>query len=215
MQPDQEQAIEQFVLAGGGFLALHNAGWGFPWRNGYRRTLGGYWLGHPPMQQFHVAVVNDTHPVTAGVDAYDIVDEQHMLYFDYDRVTPLLVSQGQDGRQSVCGWAHTYGKGRVVYLPHGHTIEAVMHPSFQRLVDNAARGCLEHHSQWCKTRSLACLPVLVFVQGWASKRAQVPTLLGFAPNSSVGTPLTVSKRLAGGRCGQETAVSPNLPHHRP
>jgi len=142
MQPEQEQAIEEFVLQGGAFLALHNAGWGYPWKDGYRRTLGGYYIGHPPMAKFHVEVVNKRHPVTAGVESYDIVDEQHLLYFDYDRVEVLLVSQGEDGRQSVAGWAYEYGRGRVVYLPHGHNLEIVRHPAFQRLLHNAARWLL-------------------------------------------------------------------------
>ena len=141
MQPEQEDAIEQFVLNGGGFLALHNAGWDYPWQGGYRRTLGGYYIGHPAIARFRVEVVNTAHPVTAGVASYEIEDEQHWLHFDFDRVTPLLVSQGlgNDGRQSVSGWAYEYGRGRVVYLPHGHTLPVIQHPSFQQLLRNAAR----------------------------------------------------------------------------
>ena len=142
IQPDQEEAIEGFVLQGGGFLALHNAGWGYPWKDGYRRTLGGYYIGHPPRASFHVEVVNHDHPVTDGVEDYDIVDEQHLLHCDYDRVEMLLVSQGQDGRQSVSGWAHEYGKGRVVFLPHGHKLDEIRHPSNQKLLRNAARWLL-------------------------------------------------------------------------
>ena len=141
MRPEQEDAIEQFVLNGGGFLALHNAGWDYPWQGGYRRTLGGYYIGHPPVARFRVEVVNTSHPVTAGVASYEIEDEQHWLHWDFDRVTPLLVSQGlgNDGRQSVSGWACEYGRGRVVYLPHGHTLPVIQHPSFQQLLRNAAR----------------------------------------------------------------------------
>lgn len=142
MQPEQEEAIEQFVLQGGGFLALHNAGWGYPWKNGYRRTLGGYYVGHPPIAEFRVEVINKQHPITAGVESYDIVDEQHFLYFDYARVEVLLVSQGQDGRQSVAGWAYEYSKGRVVYLPNGHTLEILQHPTYQKLLRNAATWLL-------------------------------------------------------------------------
>ncbi len=142
MTLEQEEFIEQFVLSGGGFLALHNSAWDYPWKNGYRRTLGGYYIGHPPIADFNVDVVNKTHPVTAGVESYEITDEQHFLYFDYDRVEILLVSQGQDGRQSVSGWAHEYGKGRVVYLPHGHSLKALMHPCVQKLLHNAVKWLL-------------------------------------------------------------------------
>jgi type 1 glutamine amidotransferase len=144
MQAHQEDAIEQFVLNGGSFLALHNAGWNYPWQGGYRRTLGGYYIGHPPFARFHVEVVNKTHPVTCALESYDIEDEQHWLHWDFDRVTPLLVSQGrgQDGRQTVSGWAYEYGQGRVVYLPHGHTEEVLLHPMVQKQLRNAARWLL-------------------------------------------------------------------------
>ena len=139
MQPHQEAAIEDFVLRGGGFLALHNAGWAYPWQGGYRRTLGGYWIGHPAMAEFTVHVVNQDHAITAGVESYQITDEQHWLHWDWERVTPLLVSQAQDGRGSVSGWAYEYGQGRVVYLPHGHTLEVLRHPSNVALMRNATR----------------------------------------------------------------------------
>ena len=138
MQPIQETAIEQFVLRGGGFMPLHNSGWGYPWNGGYRRTLAGYYVGHPAIAKFKVEVVNRSHPVTAGVESYEIVDEQHFLWFDYDRVEVLLVSQGEDGRQSAAGWAYEYGKGRVVYLANGHTLEILQHSTYQRLLRNAA-----------------------------------------------------------------------------
>ncbi|MFC1717748.1 ThuA domain-containing protein [Candidatus Poribacteria bacterium] len=142
MQPEQEEAIEQFVLNGGAFLALHNAGWGYPWKDGYRRTLGGYYIGHPPIAEFRVEVVNKEHPITAGVESYDIEDEQHWLHCDHDEVDILLISQGQDGRQSVSGWAREYGKGRVVYLPNGHTLEVIRHQAFLKLLHNATRWLL-------------------------------------------------------------------------
>lgn len=75
--------------------------------------------------------------------SYDVEDEQHWLHWDFERVTPLLVSRGPDGRQSVSGWAHSYGQGRVVYLPHGHTPEAMTHPMVQLCLRNAVRWLLK------------------------------------------------------------------------
>lgn len=139
MRPDQEEAIERFVASGGAFLPLHNAGWAYPWRNGYRRVMGGYYQWHPPVLPFDVLVVQPEHPITQGVTDYEITDEQHFIWFDPDRVTLLLKSQGKDGRESAAGWAYTYGKGRVAYLANGHTLDILRHPMVQRLLHNAAR----------------------------------------------------------------------------
>lgn len=141
MQPHQEEAIEAFVAGGGAFLPLHNAGWAYPWKNGYRRVMGGYYQGHPPVQAFDVQVVA-RHPITAGVQDYEITDEQHFLWFDHDRVQLLLKSQGRNGMESAAGWAYEYGKGRVAYLANGHTLEILQHPMVQRLLHNAARWLL-------------------------------------------------------------------------
>lgn len=141
MEPHQEEAIEAFVAGGGAFLPLHNAGWAYPWRNGYRRVLGGYYQGHPPVAPFEVKVVA-RHPITAGVEDYSITDEQHFLWFDYDRVELLLKSRGQNGMESAAGWAYEYGRGRVAYLANGHTLENLRHPMVQRLLHNAARWLL-------------------------------------------------------------------------
>jgi hypothetical protein len=145
MKPEQEHAIEQFVLNGGSFMPLHNAGWAYPWQNGYRRTMGGYYQGHPPIAPFEVSVVDKTHPITQGVSDYEITDEQHFLWFDYERVTLLLKSRGRNGMESAAGWAYGYGQGRVAYLANGHTIEILQHPMVQRLLHNAAQWLTAAH----------------------------------------------------------------------
>jgi type 1 glutamine amidotransferase len=143
MTRDQETAIEDFVLAGGSFLALHNSGWDYPFDGPYRRVLGGYYLTHPAIARFQVRVVDPAHPVTQGVENYEIEDEQHWLWWDYDRVTLLLTNHGADGRQSAAGWAYQHGKGRVVFLANGHTAQAHTQPQFMRLKENAIRWLLE------------------------------------------------------------------------
>lgn len=99
--------------------------------------LDGYYIGHPPFAQFHVAVVNHAHPVTQDVQSFEIEDEQHWLWFNYDRVALLLVNQGQDCRQSAAGWAYDCGQGQVVFLANGHTLEVHQHSEFVKLKRNA------------------------------------------------------------------------------
>ena len=144
MEPDQEEAVEAFVHRGGSFMPLHNAGWAYPWKNGYRRVMGGYYQGHPPVRPFEVTVVDPRHPITEGVSDFEIVDEQHFLWFDYDRVDLLPKSRGEDGKESAAGWAYEYGEGRVAYLANGHTLENLQHEMVQRLLHNAVRWLLRH-----------------------------------------------------------------------
>ena len=142
MQPDQEAAVAAFVRRGGGFLPLTIPGGPIPGAG----PTGGSWAaitrGHPPVLPFDVGVVQRDHPITAGVSDFEIIDEQHFLWFDFERVNLLLKSIGRDGRESPAGWAYEYGKGRVAYLANGHTLEILQHPMVQLLLHNAVRWLL-------------------------------------------------------------------------
>jgi len=142
MKPHQEEAIESFVQGGGSFLVLHNSAWGYPHEDGYRRTVGGYYMFHPPYQEFDVRIVDPNHPITQGVTDYTIEDEQHFLWFDYDRVHVLSTSIARDGRESVAGFCHEYGDGRVAYLGHGHRLSTLQHPMARKLMTNAINWLL-------------------------------------------------------------------------
>ncbi len=142
MQPHQEKAIEEFVLNGGSFLVMHNSAWNYPPDGGYRRTVAGYFQFHPPYMHFDVNITDSEHPITQGVEDYEIEDEQHFIWFDNDRVDLFAVSQGKDGRQSASGYSHEYGKGRVVYLANGHRLVVLQQPPVQRLLINAVNWLL-------------------------------------------------------------------------
>ena len=47
------------------------------------------------------------------------------------------------GTTSISGWAHEYGKGRVVFTAMGHTTEAMWHPEYFKIQKNAVRWLLK------------------------------------------------------------------------
>ena len=51
-------------------------------------------------------------------------------------------SQDQ-GATSVSGWAHEYGKGRVVFTAMGHTNDVMWHPEYFKMQKNAVRWLLK------------------------------------------------------------------------
>jgi type 1 glutamine amidotransferase len=87
MSRESEQALWDFVQNGGGFLGLHNASDG-PQGGPYEKLLGGRFLRHPP--PYHIMIrVTDAgrkHPVTAGVQDFEIYDEHHFVRYDVDPV---------------------------------------------------------------------------------------------------------------------------------
>lgn len=141
MTPEQERVVADFVEAGGGFLPLHNATAIYPKEGPYRKVIAGRFVMHPPVETFRVHVVNRMHPVTAGVNDYEVTDEQHFIEYDADRVTLLLRSSSGHG-EAPAGWAYEYGRGRVCFLANGHTLQALQVPDYQRLLKNAVKWCL-------------------------------------------------------------------------
>jgi type 1 glutamine amidotransferase len=142
MTEAQQQAIWDFVHRGGGFLALHNAQGLYPPGGLYYKLFGGDYGGHPKPYTFTVRVENKDHPITAGVEDFEIFDEQHTVKYFLDREHLLLRSVARDNLASEAGWWREAGQGRFCYLAPGHTPDALGHPMMQRLIRNAANWLL-------------------------------------------------------------------------
>lgn len=143
MTIEQQRAVSDFVSRGGGFLNLHNAMGLYPDKGPYLELVGGQYAGHGPLERFRVEVVDPDHPVTRGVTAFAVADEQHTPPFDEQRCHLLLRNRSLDGEiLAAAGWVREPGKGRLCYLANGHTSEALGHPMFQRLLGNAVNWLL-------------------------------------------------------------------------
>lgn len=143
MTDAQQQAIWDFVQEGGGFLALHNAQGIYPPGGLYYKLFGGDYGGHPKPYVFTVRVENKDHAITAGVEDFEVFDEQHTVKYYLDRDHLLLRSIARDNLASEAGWWRTLGRGRFCYLAPGHTPEALGHPMMQRLIRNAVNWILD------------------------------------------------------------------------
>ena len=165
---EQGKALQDFVGAGNGFYSLHNNAFVSRSSKKYREVQGGVALNHPPLRPYKVRIVNKEHPVTKGVEDFMVTDEQHYLIYDKDPKNILLYSENVDGltywatmldpieggpgasgpprnlgTTSVSGWAHEYGRGRVVFTAMGHTIHAMWQPEHFKMQKNAVRWLLE------------------------------------------------------------------------
>lgn len=153
MTDTQQKAIWDFVNNGGGFLGVHNAHTMYPPGGLYYKLFGGDFGGHPKPYTFTIRIENKNHPITAGVEDYDIFDEQHMSKYDLDQNHLLLRSVAPDNRQAAAGWWNEIGKGRMCYLSPGHTAEAINHPMTQRLLRNAMSWLVREDSAHVLTSS--------------------------------------------------------------
>jgi hypothetical protein len=149
MSEEQGQAIADFVAAGNAFYAMHNCSHISLTSKNYRNVMGGAYIGHPPQRPFKVLVTNKEHPITQGVNDFIVNDEQHYVDYDKDPNNIFLRSEnidelpyGEHGTKAIAGWAHEFGKGRVVFTAVGHNIPALWHPEYVKLQKNAIRWLL-------------------------------------------------------------------------
>jgi uncharacterized protein len=126
------------------FLGVHGASCSFSNSQRYAEMLGGRFLRHPPMGRFRVEIDAPDHPVTTGVDAFDIYDELYLL----ELCSPLQVllsawhaepevTPEVPARRVPLGWVRAHGEGKVCYVALGHGPEQLEHPSVKRLVSQA------------------------------------------------------------------------------
>lgn len=183
LPPDEKlkSGFRALLEAGKGVVALHHALAGWPLWDDYGDWLGGRFLYHPGKIDDHdwpdsgyahqvsyrAEIVAD-HPVTSGVEDFDLTDELYLCPIFEDRVTPLLRASAAFSRDHFfsadaavagrmydrAGWQHPPGSNligwtkqainsRLVYLQPGDGESAYQHPSYRRLVENAIRWVAE------------------------------------------------------------------------
>jgi type 1 glutamine amidotransferase len=146
MTPEQERAVVDYVEGGGAFLNLHNSMGLYPDDGPYLQLVGGRYIGHGPLERFRVEVVAAEHPITRGVSAFSVADEQHTPPYDRSKVQLLLQNRSDEGTVAAAGWCYEPGRGRLCHLANGHTRESLLHPMYQRLMRNAVAWCLRREN---------------------------------------------------------------------
>ena len=143
LDASQQDALERYVTAGGGFVGVHSAtdteaDW--PW---YAELVGARFAGHPPgTHEATLHVEDSTHPSTAHLpDPWVRTDE----WYNFDRnprgdVNVLLTideasySGGAMGADHPLSWFHAIGAGRSWYTALGHTRESYAEPALRQHV---------------------------------------------------------------------------------
>lgn len=130
-------AWSRWLKSGRGLLGIHGAAASFKASDPYRAMLGGYLLGHPPLREYLVSVLDREHPVTAGIEEFTVRDEQYLC--SYDGRLNVLATALYQGRPHPVIWARGWGRGRVLFNALGHDADACRHSVFQELVVRGVR----------------------------------------------------------------------------
>jgi type 1 glutamine amidotransferase len=134
---NQEKGLCDFVRGGGGYVGIHSATDAFKKSDAYWELVGGRFAGHGG-GKFKVYIHDHDHPVTKGLEDFEIQDETYRHRYHLNLVMRSLIRMDRGKERQSMGWVQPYGKGRVFYTSLGHGREAWANPHFQRLVVRGA-----------------------------------------------------------------------------
>jgi cytochrome c len=133
----QENDLERYIQAGGGFVGIHAAtdteyDWGW-----YGRLVGGYFESHPEQQEAVLKVVDGSHISTKHLPKeWKRKDEWYNFKKLSKDVHVLLTIDeksykgGKNGDNHPMAWYHDFDGGRAFYTELGHTNESYTEDNF-------------------------------------------------------------------------------------
>jgi type 1 glutamine amidotransferase len=148
MEDRHERAFEEYVGNGKPILAHHGAVASYDDWPRFGELVGVAWIwgttNHSPIQSHTVQIAKSRHPVNAGINDFEIVDE---LYYDLkianDLKTQTHATARWDGRDHpMVIAAQRETRGRLVYLANGHDLRAFEAPSLGKLWTNSVKWLL-------------------------------------------------------------------------
>jgi len=140
--PEAQKNLERFVREGGGLVVVHFACGAFLEWPDFVKIAGRVWnpkfRAHDPHGKFRVDIVDQQHPITRGMSAFDTTDE---LYTCLDGATPITLLATAvskvDQKTYPMAFVLQYGKGRVFHCALGHDVAALSTPQVAALYRRA------------------------------------------------------------------------------
>lgn len=134
-----------WAAAGRPLLVSHVSSTSFPAVPEWESILGGLWVRgttfHPEYGPSRVEIVDHAHPITAGLDDFELLDERYTDLRLGDGVR-VLAQHTLDGVAHPLLWTHGDGTACVVYDALGHDTASYDSAEHRELLGRAARWLL-------------------------------------------------------------------------
>ncbi len=131
-------ALYQYVEQGGVLLVLHN-GISIQLKEPLKRMVGGCFMTHP--QQEEITFVLKENELTKGCKNFSIIEEPYQFVLEEDE-KEIFMTYLYRGNEYPAGWKKEFGKGKVIYLTPGHTVEKFQNEAYTKLIQNCMRYLL-------------------------------------------------------------------------
>ncbi len=128
-------ALEHLGTTRQGLVLLHHAILAYPAWPFWSELVGipnrKFWFYHD--QQVKVQVVDPQHPITRGLQAWEMVDETYTMS-DAGEGNEILLRLDQPKSMKTIGWTRRFKNARVFCLQSGHDNQTWMNPNFREVL---------------------------------------------------------------------------------
>jgi type 1 glutamine amidotransferase len=136
----QQQNLLKLTDKGVGIAVLHHANLAYRDWTEYARIVGvaPEVSGNKMAVRYRVHVADPRHPITQGIQDYELTDET----FSSLRTDPLnhvLLTTNEPSSSKIIGWTRTYRNSRVFYIQNGHDNVTFSNPAYKTIVQRAVR----------------------------------------------------------------------------
>lgn len=147
----QKQNFLKFFEEGAPAIFLHHSLLSYRQWDRFPEIIGGRYYNKSPLiteqgdtlqsvyqhdVRYKVSIVDAEHPITLGMEDFEILDEVYNHYYVKDDVEVLLTTDHPLSGHEL-GWVNAFGNSRIVFLINGHGETAYENPNFRRLLYNA------------------------------------------------------------------------------
>ncbi|PLS01067.1 ThuA domain-containing protein [Neobacillus cucumis] len=128
MTEDLALEITTYVSNGGSLMAWHSGLASYPDEGVYTKMLRGSFVYHPDKHQLVQYTAGDQSFISSPL-SFAFLDEHYFVRCDQSNTNVFLHSESIDG-QSIAGWSHSYGDGKVCCLTPAHTNSGLQNQEF-------------------------------------------------------------------------------------
>ena len=132
ISPQALDALESYLHAGGGCLAVHSASASFKKERRYFELLGGQFSSHGPVESFQVFPASASDPIFESASPFTVRDERYLHAYDPQNKVHFYSQAG--GSKEPFVWTRRPGLGRVCYCAAGHTASSMQHASIRQIL---------------------------------------------------------------------------------
>nr|WP_249316547.1 ThuA domain-containing protein [Bacillus sp. FJAT-50079] len=138
---DEETAIiiSKYVKEGGAWFAWHSGLASYEVKT-YVDMLQGYFEYHPKLSRITYTADKNNDIINPELE-YEIIDEHYFIDCDKENTDVFLYSRSKEG-QSIAGWKHLYGDGRVLCFTPAHLTEGLMNSQTVEILIESIKWCL-------------------------------------------------------------------------